>query len=260
VEDRLWFSDQYNYAVKTLDANGRIETVAAVPNRPSGLGRLPSGRWLVVSADDAKLNWLEPGRVSQACDLGPLLIGRAGDMVVDGHGRAYISDTGFDYGKQRRLGQVLLFTEEAGLTVVASDTNYANGCAVSPDCRQFFLAESFGERISLFDIEDGGSLSNRRVFADLGTVPDGLCLDADGGVWAALALRREFVHLDANGRIDRRLRPCCAMAIACVLGGHERHTLFTCSVDSTAETLSHGILSGGAIESDAVATPGVGWP
>jgi sugar lactone lactonase YvrE len=261
AEGRLWFSDQYNYAVRTLDAEGHVETIAAVPNRPSGLGRLPDGRWLLVTAGDAKLNWLEPGRVTEACDLGPLLIGRAGDMVVDGRGRAYISDTGFAYDdEQRPLGQVLLFTEDRGARVVATETNYANGCAVSADGSRFFLAESFGQRISVFDIGDDGSLSNRRVFAELRTVPDGLCLDAAGGLWVALAFKREFAHLDAAGRIDRRLAATGAMAIACALGGRERRTLFACSVNSTASELSRGLLDGGLIESAAVEAAGAGWP
>jgi sugar lactone lactonase YvrE len=260
-EDRLWFSDQYNFAVRTLDGGGRLETVAAVPNRPSGLGRLPDGRWLLITANDAKLNWLEPGRITEACDLGELIIGRAGDMVVDGRGRAYISDTGFDYDdEERRLGQVLLFTEQAGVRVAATETNYPNGCAVSADGLRFFLAESFGERITVFDIGEDGSLSNRRVFADLGTVPDGLCIDAAGGVWVALAFKREFVHLDANGVIDRRLPARGAMAIACALGGADRRTLFACSVNSTASELSHGILGGGMIESAEVEVRGAGWP
>ncbi|HTX07858.1 MAG TPA: SMP-30/gluconolactonase/LRE family protein [Solirubrobacteraceae bacterium] len=261
TEDRLWFSDQYGHAVRTLGLDGRLETVASIPNRPSGLGRLPDGRWLLITADDGKLNWLEPGRVTETVDLAPLIVGRAGDMVVDGRGWAYISDTGFDYDDpERRLGQVLLFTEEGGVRVVATGTNYANGSAVSADGSRFFLAESFGERITVFDIDDDGSLSNRRVFAELGTVPDGLCLDAAGGVWVALAFKRELAHVNVDGVVDDRLPVRGAMAIACALGGPDRRTLFACSVDSTPSDLSRGILDGGVIESTVVEVPGAGWP
>jgi sugar lactone lactonase YvrE len=258
----LWFSDVHDHAVKALGADGDVRTVAQVPGRPSGLGRAPDGRWLVVISRTDTLNWLDAGRLTVACDLAPLTLGHAADMVVDGRGRAYISDTGFDHGagEAPRLGQVLLFTEDAGARVVATGTNWANGCAVSTDGSRFFLAETYGERISVFAIGADGGLSDRRVFAELGTAPDGLCLDAAGGLWVGLPFRSEFAHLDASGRIDRRLPSRGTLATACTLGGDDRRTLFACSVDATPENLSKGILSGGMIEAAAVESPGAGWP
>ncbi|HTX07867.1 MAG TPA: SMP-30/gluconolactonase/LRE family protein [Solirubrobacteraceae bacterium] len=262
ADGRLWFSDTHDQAVKALDADGEVERIAETAPRPSGLGRHPDGRWLLVTSRDDKLNWLQDGHLTEACDLAPHTLGHAGDMVVDGHGHAYISDTGFDHGagEEPRLGQVLLFTERDGVRVVATDTNWANGCAVSPDGERFFLAETFGERITVFTVRDDGSLASRRTFAELGTAPDGLCLDADGGVWVALPFRREFAHLDADGRIDRRVPARGALACAVALGGEDGRTLYGCSVNATAQNLSRGILEGGVIESTVVDTPGAGWP
>jgi sugar lactone lactonase YvrE len=131
---------------------------------------------------------------------------------------------------------------------------------VSPDGARFFLAETYGERITVFMIEQDGSLTDRRTFAELGSAPDGLCLDAAGGLWVALPFRREFAHLDAHGRIDLRVPARGALACACALGGDDRRTLFGCSVNATPENLSRGILDGGVIESIEVVTPGAGWP
>jgi len=262
AEGRLWFSDVHDYAVKSVDLDGTLRKVADVPGRPSGLGRMPDGRWLVVGAKEDKLNWLDGGRLSVAADLAPLVLGHAGDMVVDGEGRAYISDTGFDHGagEEPRLGQVLLFTQAAGLRIVAADTNWANGSAVSADGRQFFLAETYGERISQFTIEPSGDLSERRVFAELGSAPDGICLDEDGGMWVGLPFKQEFAHVDGSGRIDRRVRTRGSLATACALGGEDRRTLYACSVNAVPEQLSQGVLQGGVIESLSVASAGVGWP
>jgi sugar lactone lactonase YvrE len=262
ADGRLWFSDTHDQAVKAVDSNGCIERIAETSPRPSGLGRLPDGRWLVVTSQNDRLNWLDGGRLTEACDLSPLMLGHAGDMVVDGHGRAYISDTGFDHGAgaEPRLGQVLLFTENAGARVVATGTNWANGCAVPADGSRFFLAETYGERITVFEIEDDGGLADRRTFAELGSAPDGLCLDAHGGAWVGLPFRREFAHLTPDGAIDRRVPTRGALATACVLGGEGRRTLFVCSVNATPENLSRGILEGGVIESTVVDVPGAGWP
>ena len=262
AEGRLWFSDTHDRAVKTVEPDGTVRRVADTPERPSGLGHFSDGRWLLVTSRSDTLHWLEQGRLTLACDLGPFTLGHAGDMVVDGRGRAYISDTGFNHGagEAPRLGQVLLFTEKDGVRVVAADTNWANGCAVSADSSRFFLAETYGERISVFTIHSDGGLSDRRTFAELGTGPDGLCLDADGGLWVGLPFRSEFAHLDAHGHLDRRVTTRGALATACALGGEDRRTLFACSVDATPENLSRGILAGGLIESMAVETPGAGWP
>jgi sugar lactone lactonase YvrE len=54
---------------------------------------------------------------------------------------------------------------------------------VTPDNSTLIVAESYGNRLTAFDIATDGSLSNRRVWADLGGgVPDGICLDAEGAV------------------------------------------------------------------------------
>ena len=262
ADGALWFSDVHDYAIKRVDRDGHVHKVADAPGRPSGLGRLPDGRWLVVTSKDGKLNVIQNGQLTALSDLSALTLGLAGDMVVDGYGRAYISDTGFDHGagEQSRPGQVLLFTEGAGVRVVATDANWANGCAVSADGTRFFLAETFGDRISVFTITPTGHLTERKIFAELGSGPDGLCVDEAGGVWVGLPFKREFVHLDASGRIDQRLSTRGALATACVLGGPDRRTLFACSVDAKPELLSQGILDGGVIESTDVDTAGAGWP
>ena len=261
-DEKLWFSDVHDHKVKTIDLGGEIRTVVATPGiRPSGLGRVPDGRWLLVTSTDRKLNWITGGGLEEACDLSSLAEGVVTDMVVDGRGRAYVSDNGFDHGagEEPRPGQVILFTEADGARVVATDTNYSNGCAVSPDGSRFYLAESFGECVTAFDIEPDGSLSNRRPFAEFGTLTDGICLDAGGGMWVGLPTASEFVHLDPDGEIDQRLETPGRMATACVLGGPELRTLFACSVYSSPEDLSRGRATG-VIEVEEVVSPAAGWP
>ena len=162
-----------------------------------------------MTSSNDKLNWLEDGRLTEAYDLAPLTLGHAGDMVVDGQGRAYISDTGFAHGagEAPRPGQVLLFTESEGIGVVATDTHWANGSAVSADGSQFFLAETYGNRISVF-------LDRYRRW----TVPSQDLRRASGRRLTQVVPRRrrwscgsgstfiqQFAHVDASGHIDQRL-------------------------------------------------------
>ena len=261
-DGRLWFSDVHDYRVKTIDADGRLATVVEAPGRPSGLGRMPDGRWLLVTSLDKRLSWIQDDTLQSACELGELTLGLPTDMVVDARGRAYVSDTGFNHGagEAHRLGQVLLFEEGRGARVAASGTNYANGLAVSADGGTLYLAETFANLVSAFDIADDGTLESRRVLIDFGTLTDGVALDAEGCLWVALPVAEEFVRVAPDGEIVDRLPAAEGrMAIAPMLGGDDGRTLFLCSVESTPETLSRGICSG-VIESLRVDVPHAGYP
>jgi sugar lactone lactonase YvrE len=120
------------------------------------------------------------------------------------------------------------------------------------------IAESLATRLTAFDIGDDGSLSDRRTFADLGAVvPDGICLDADGNVWVANAVRAECVLVAPGGEVVDRVvttRPC----YACMLGGDDRRTLFMLTAYESGEEQPAD--RQGRIEIASVSTPGEGLP
>ena len=259
---RLWVSDVHGYTLKAVDADGAVRAVADVPGRPSGMGFMPDGRLLLATALDRRLCWVDDaGTLTTAADLSGRAQGVLNDMVVDGAGRAYVGDTGFNLaaGESPRPGRVLLFTEDGGVRTAAEDVTFPNGCAVTPDRASLVLAETFARRITRFSIAADGSLGDRTVLAELEAPPDGLCLDAAGGVWVALPEASKFVRLDANGAVDRKLDSPAPWAIACVLGGPERRTLFLSSADTDLPRLAQGV-SAGRIDTVTVDVPGAGWP
>src|SRR5262245_66247343 len=97
-EGRLYCSDMGAGRVVRIDpATGAAETLAAVAERPSGLGWLPDGRLLVVSMGDRRLLRLErDGRLALHADLSDLVSHWCNDMVVDDAGRAYAGNFGYD--------------------------------------------------------------------------------------------------------------------------------------------------------------------
>src|SRR6195952_1210247 len=97
-DDRLWFSDFYGGVVQPVLPDGTDRRrEPEVPQQPSGLGWLPDGRLLVVSMRDRRILRREPdgGLVTHA-DLGPYATGHLNDMAVDGRGRVYVGNFGFD--------------------------------------------------------------------------------------------------------------------------------------------------------------------
>jgi sugar lactone lactonase YvrE len=143
---------------------------------------------------------------------------------------------------------------------VADDIAFPNGMLVTPDNSTLIVADSYGKRLTAFDIDPDGSLANRRVWADLGDgVPDGICLDAEGAVWYGDVPNKRCVRVGEGGEVLQTValdRGC----FACALGGADRGTLFMMATEWTGpENMFRGPATGQVLSIDAPA-PGVGWP
>jgi len=259
-DGRLWFSDVHAYQVMTLDLCGRTETIIGVPGQPSGLGWLPDGRLLVVSTTDRRLLRLESGGLVEAADLSKLASHPCNDMVVDRQGRAYIGHFGFDYPSQPFApAEVILVMPDGSARVVAEQMAFPNGSVITPDGRTLIVAETYGARLTAFDIQPDGSLTGRRLWASTSpAVPDGICLDADGAIWIASPTTREVVRIKEGGQVATRIslsRP----AFACMLGGTNLRTLFVLTAESSVPGEVRAKLSG-RVEIVEVDVPGAGLP
>ena len=259
-EGRLWFSDMHSQQVLAVDLDGSAEVIVHVPQDPSGLGWLPDGRLLVVSMRDRRLLRLDPEGLVELADLSNLASCHCNDMVVDDHGRAYVGNFGFDlHGGEKPASANLLLVEPDGRTrVAAEDLNFPNGTVITPDGKTLIVGESFGARLTAFDVEADGSLSGRREWARLeGAVPDGICLDAEGAVWIASPVSGACLRVREGGEITDKIE-VEHEAFACMLGGPERRTLFICTAAASdpKETESRT----GRIERVEVDVPGAGLP
>jgi sugar lactone lactonase YvrE len=242
-QGRLWFSDVYDFALKAVDMSGRVEIVAAVPGRPSGLGVLPDGRMLMATGVERTLySVASGGGMALVADLSGRAGGLLNDMVVDVYGRAYVGDTGFNpaSGEPFQPGRTWLVVPGSEPEVAADDIHLPNGCAISDDGRMLFLAETFANRISRFSVDENGRLSGRAIHAELSSRPDGLCLDAEGALWVAMVQEGAFIRIDPRGAVVDRLPSASPFALACAFGGPERNLLFLTSADTTLERLRVG--------------------
>ncbi len=262
-EGRLWLSDMGTHEVVAVDPDGRGEVIARVPGMPMGTGWLPDGRMLIVSCRDGILLRRDrDGSLATHADLAKLSRHPWGDMVVDGRGNAYIGNLGFEFpGGVFTTGIVALVGPGGSTRQVADGVAFPNGMAVTPDNATLILAETYGHRLTAFDIGADGRLSNRRVWADLGgdAYPDGICLDADNAVWYADVPNRCCTRVAEGGaalqtiRLDRG-------CFACALGGEDRRTLFLAAASfSGAAGMAGGTRTGQVLTVPAPA-PGVGWP
>ncbi|MFW9784852.1 MAG: SMP-30/gluconolactonase/LRE family protein, partial [Candidatus Heimdallarchaeota archaeon] len=187
-DDRLWFSDMEDRKVISVNIKGEIESVLKVPNRPSGLGWLPDGKMLVVSMEDRKLFQLELGVLKEFVDLSKLATYHLNDMVVGKHGYTYIGNFGFDYINNQPFipAAIIMVTPDKEIKIVAENMSFPNGMVITPDGKTIIIAETLSARLTAFDIKNDGTLINRRLWADLKSIPpDGICLDEEEAIWVA---------------------------------------------------------------------------
>lgn len=260
-DGKLYFSDMHGHRVMTLDMDGRSAIVCDVPAWPSGLGWLPDGRMLVVSMTDRRVLRMENGKLVQHADLSALAPFHCNDMVVDSAGGAYVGNFGFDLhkGEAPRATVMVMVTPGGMPRVVADELTFPNGTVITPDGRTLIVGESFGRRLTAFDIAADGSLANRRVWADLGeNVPDGIALDAEGAIWVASPTRSEVIRVKQGGEVTERIK-VATDAFACMLGGPDRRTLFVATAASSDPEECRRKPTG-RIEIAQVEVPGAGLP
>ena len=259
---RLWFVDCMARTLLSLSPSGEREQHATFDDdTPCGTGTLPDGRLVVLTMYRKRLMTYADGRLSLYADLSGIASGTIDDMIIDGLGRAYVGDLGFDMPPppdRGAPGRIILVMPDGAARVVAEGLRFPNGIAVSADRRRLVVAEMDGGCLADYDIEPNGDLKFRGRFGSMKS-PDGICLDREGAVWVASFEEDAFIRLNPDGRELQRIEVPGRRALACVLGGPERRTLFCLSAATSYEELRQR-KSSSRIDAIDVEVAGAGYP
>lgn len=258
----LWLSDITEQRVLRIDGNAHPETIVETPGEPSGLGWLPDGGLLIVQMAEQEV-WLHAnGELRRYASTTPISRVKLNDMVVDRNGRAWVSNFGFDYESEPPRSTALVGIEPGGRTSMAADEVWCpNGMAIDADGKLLFVGQSASPDVLEFDIDASGALQGRRVFGRLPehAVCDGICVDSEQALWIASPTTREFLRMERGGNITHRIPTGERHAIACVLGGFDRRTLFAITAATMSLKAAHGTQNG-RIERVQVPVAGAGIP
>ncbi|TPL82462.1 SMP-30/gluconolactonase/LRE family protein [Mesorhizobium sp. B2-3-13] len=262
-DGRLWVCNWGTGEIIAVDAHGNSEVMLRVPAvLPYSIDWLPDGRLLVVSGREGLLLRQEAGgSLVTHADLRGLSKSPWNEIVVDGRGNVYVNGGGPApaAGQHFGPGTIVLVTRDGKVRQVADAIAFANGMAVTPDNKTLIIAESHANRLTAFDIASDGSLSNRRIWADLDGYPDGICLDAEGAAWYADVPNKHCVRVREGGDVLQTVaadRGC----FACMLGGADRKTLFITAAQWRGfEHMTSDARTGQVLGIEAPA-PGAGWP
>ena len=261
-KDRLWFSNWGKQEIVAVDPKGKSEVTVRLSfsSFPFSIAWLPNGSLLIVSTSDRPLLRQQPdGSLVNHADLSGLPARLWNEIVVDGRGNTYLNG-GAMGGNNPASGIIALVDRDGRVRQVGDGLAFPNGMAVTPNNSTLIVAESFGKRLTAFDIASNGSLSNKRVWADLNDgAPDGITMDADGAIWYADVPNKRCVRVREGGEVLQTVnvdRGC----FACMLGGPHRNFLFILAAEWHGfEKMMEGLGTGQVLTVKAPA-PGVGWP
>ncbi len=274
-DGRLWYSDFYDRAVHAIDLDGNDERIVEVAAQPSGLGWLANGDLLISSMIDRKVLRWDGSNLSPYADLSDRFTWHGNDMLVDSADRAYVGNFGFDHetflqvhGFEGLLGEpgptpaaICMIDRDRSVTVVAEDMIFPNGMVLTPDGKTLICAETLALRLTAFDVASDGTLSNRRVWADLSEqlgAPDGIALDAEGAVWIAAASTPRAMRIAEGGEVLEVIETSQS-CFALMLGGPEGRHLFMMTAPAS-ESYEVADRTDGKIEMVEVSVPHAGTP
>ena len=223
----LYVSDMHGDIVLSVTEAGEVSTVVDV-DHPSGLGWLPDGSLLISSMTRRAVMRYDGSDLTVHADLSSLAPFDINDMIVDRHGHAFVGQFGYDMwsGSAPVAAALLRVDPDGSAHEVADELKMANGMVITGGHSTLLVAESWGKCITAFDLANDGSLSNRRMWADLPDYPDGIGIDAQDAVWVASPVSDRFIRVVEGGEVTRAIDAGGRHAIACEVGGTDGRTLF----------------------------------
>jgi sugar lactone lactonase YvrE len=236
--DKMWFLDIHDNSIKTADMSGSVSTQVKLPFIPNSFGFMADGAILVGDAFKRTIHRSVRGDIQPFADISALTKFCLSDGITDSKGGMYVGDIGYNFldPAQKPVNSCVIVrvSPEGQSAVVAKDLAFPNGMVITPDNKTLIVAETLNNCLTAFDIIPDGSLSGRRVWAQLpkDVGPDGICLDSAGGIWCANPEGKDsVVRIVEGGTITDRIQlPTHAYAV--MLGGPERKFLFICTSDT----------------------------
>ena len=260
-DGRLWFVDCMERKLLSATLSDERQVHASFDDTPCGTGVLPDGRIVVLTMNKKRLFALTNGQLELYADLKAVAKGAIDDMIIDGQGRAWVGDLGFDMPPppdRGAVGRILLVMPDGSARVAAEGLRFPNGIAVSGDHSRLVIAEMDGGTLADYDIAADGALRLRGRIGCM-QAPDGICLDREGAVWVASFTEDAFIRIGRDGRELQRIAVPGRRALACTLGGPDRKTLFCLSAATSYEELRQR-KSSSRIDVAVVDTAGSGFP
>ena len=206
---RLFVSDGRG-GVTTIAPDGAQRMIGNSSLVPNGIALCRDGSFLVANLGPGGGLW----RIGTDGEATPYLTEVDGRVLpgvnyvgLDLQERIWVSisahATGESYPVRAQTGFIVLI-DGKGARIVADGLQYTNECRIDPSGRYLFVNETFGRKLTRFALAADGSLREKETFAEFsaGDFPDGLTLDAEGGIWVMCVGSNRVYRVGTDRRIE----------------------------------------------------------
>jgi gluconolactonase len=251
-EGNLHFSDVTNGGVYRRSSDGTIATVVPRRRGVGGIALHASGGLVISGKDvchvlDGETRVLLTRESVGAIGFNDLFTDSAGRIVVGSLRSDPLADG------PRIPGSLCRIELDATVSELYGDIGLTNGIGLSPDGRTIFHADTSAAAVVAHDLTADGKATNRRVHARVDGMPDGLAVDAQGGVWVAVYGGGCVARFAPDGSLDRRVEvPASAVTSLC-FGGADRRDLYVVTADNKEDVERRGTVFRGRSEIPGVA-------
>ncbi|MEV1131235.1 SMP-30/gluconolactonase/LRE family protein [Agromyces sp. NPDC049794] len=230
----LRFVDMLAGDVMTLTADGSLQrrhvasVVAAIRPRTGGGAVIGVERGFALEEPDGAVRvlpelWSDSGI-------------RMNEGGCDPDGRFYCGSMAYD----QTAGAASVYRLDADGVVekVLDHVTISNGLEWSPDGTRAYYSDTATTVIAVFDYDRETGLTDRRTFVELpdGGRPDGLTVDAEGGVWAAVSNGSAVCRFSSTGVLEEWLDVPASKVTACTFGGDDLDRLFITTSQEDVDT------------------------
>ncbi len=241
--NRLYFSDVPTGGVYRRSPDGSIETL--IPRRRGVGGIALNAAGGIVCSGRSLICWDEATRTSR--DLFTEWEGRAlrglNDLTVDAQGSVYVGSLEFDALSADKPipGNLFRVDPPNRVTRLWEGIQITNGMGFSPDGKLLYHCDSATGAVWAYDVTADRRVKDRRIFGRLPEGwPDGMAVDAEGGVWVAVVRFGEVVRFKADGTLDRRIKMPAQMVTSLTFGGADMMDLYVVTADNAEEPVRKG--------------------
>lgn len=238
--NRLYFSDVRGGGIFRRSPDGAIETLIAGRTFVGGIALCEDGGLLVTGTTLAKWD----ARSARLTDIfarwqGKPLFG-LNDLTTDARGSIWSGSFGmdiakFDFSSKPPPGALFRIDPPDTVTMLYEGIEVTNGLGFSPDGRLLYHCDTTTRAVWAYDVSAGRALSGRRVFGKLPEgMPDGMTVDAEGGVWVAVVGGPgEVVRFKPDGAVRERIKVPARTVTSVAFGGPDMRDLYVVTANNS---------------------------